>query len=292
MSAIVATLIANPAIACLSRAVIDKVAGAVKATDICILAENIAADLLVPAGVGRQEMKILLADEPIDIIVQPVAGRRKKLLLADMDSTLIAEECIDELAQEAGLGEEMAARTHRAMSGEIDFETSLRQRVALLKDLPLNIIDKVIANRITLNDGARQLVATMRKNGAYTALVSGGFTIFTQKIAEKLGLDEHHANILLSDGEKLSGQVAEPILGAGSKRQKLLELCQKLRLEPDEVMAVGDGANDIAMLQQAGSGVAFHAKPLVQQAAAMQINHGDLTALLYIQGYSEQDFVV
>jgi len=287
----VATLIANPEKACLHQTLIDKIAMRLKATRISVLAENIAVDLFFEEGPNQNEIQAILADEPIDFVIQPAQGRRKKLLLADMDSTLIGQECIDELAHEIGIGMQMAAQTESAMRGEIDFDTSLRQRVALLKDLPLTVIDRVIATRITLNGGAQQFIATMRHHGAYTALVSGGFTLFTQKIAERVGFDEHHANILCHDGAKLSGEVEEPILGAETKRQKLLELCQKLQLEPGQVIAVGDGANDLPMLQQAGSGVAFHAKPQVREAASMRIDHGDLTALLYIQGYKQQDFV-
>jgi len=291
----VVTLIANPAVACLNASLIDKAVKATKATNLCILAENTAADLFLPQGIGQDEIQgnlaRVLADAPLDMIIQPIEGRRKRLLLADMDSTIIGQECIDELAEQIGLGEIITALTERAMRGEIDFETALRQRVALLKDLPLSAIDKVIADHITLTPGARLLVATMRKNGAYTALVSGGFTLFTQEIAERVGFDAHHANILCHDGEALTGEVAEPVLGSQAKQQKLLELCQALGLETGQVMAVGDGANDIPMLLEAGSGVAFHAKPQVRAATSMQINHGDLTALLYIQGYKEKDFV-
>jgi len=295
MSTLVATLIANPKMANLTTRLIDKAARAVKATNICVLAENIAADLSLPQGATASEFHATLAKEltgmPLDIIVQSATQRRKKLLLADMDSTIIAQECIDELAKQMGMGAKIAAITDRAMRGELDFAQALTQRVVQLKDLPLSVIDEVLTKRITVNTGARELIATMRAHGAYTALVSGGFTLFTQEIAKRLHFDEHHANILLHDHGRLTGQVAQPILGAEAKQQKLLHLCQKLELDPSQVIAVGDGANDIPMLQQAGNGVAFHAKPKVQAATTMHINHGDLTALLYIQGYKEQDFV-
>jgi len=287
----VATLITNPEKACLRQTFIDKAAQWLKATSISVLAENIAVDLFFAERPNQDEIQAALADAPFDLVIQPVQGRRKNMLLADMDSTIIAQECIDELAHEAGLGAQIAIQTERAMRGEIDFDTALCQRVALLKDLPLDVIDRVIENRIHLNRGAQTLIPTMRKNGAYTALVSGGFTLFTQKISQRVGFDEHHANILCHDGEKLNGDVAKPILGAEAKRIKLLELCQKLGYDSSQVMAVGDGANDIAMLQQAGSGVAFHAKPRVREAVGMRIDHGDLTALLYIQGYKSEDFV-
>jgi len=287
----VATLIANPGEACLHQTLIDKAAKALKATSISILAENIAFDLFFENEVNPNEIAAIGVEASVDIVMQPVAGRRKKMLLADMDSTIIGQECIDELAHEVGLGAQIADETRRAMRGEIDFETALCQRVALLKGLPLTVIDKVMENRIRLNKGAQQLIATMRKNGAYTALVSGGFTLFTQKIADWVGFDEHHANILCHDGSKLDGAVVKPVLGAEAKREKLFELCEKVGCDPSQVMAVGDGANDIAMLQQAGGGVAFHAKPRVREAAKMRIDHGDLTALLYIQGYKLQDFV-
>ena len=239
-----------------------------------------------------ENLRNAIGDLPIDIAVQEQDKRRKKLLVADMDSTMIGQECIDELAEEAGLREHIATITRRAMNGEIAFEPALKERVALLKGLPLDIIDRVIKNRITLTAGGKELITTMRKNGAYTALVSGGFTIFTGKIAAMLGFNEHHANELKVVDNQLSGFVAEPILGKQAKLDKLEDLCKQLGISPDEAMAVGDGANDLAMLQRAGSGVALHAKPIVAEAASIRIDYGDLTALLYLQGYRKHDFVI
>jgi phosphoserine phosphatase len=228
---------------------------------------------------------------PIDVVVQPVSDRRKKLFLADMDSTMIGQECIDELADFAGLKAFVAAITERAMRGEIEFEPALRERVALLKNLKVGVVDEVLASRITLTPGGRELVQTMRANGAYTCLVSGGFTLFTAKVAELVGFQENRANVLhVADG-KLTGTVAEPILGKAAKLATLVELRESFDLDNLDTMAVGDGANDLAMIQDAGLGVAYHAKPAVAAAAAARIDHGDLTALLYAQGYKRSTFV-
>ena len=233
-----------------------------------------------------------LADAEIDVVLQPAANRRKRLFLADMDSTIIGQECIDELADFAGLKAHVAAITERAMRGEIAFEPALRERVALLKGLPVGVIDETIATRITLTRGARTLVRTMRANGAYAALVSGGFTAFTAKVAAMVGFDENRANVLVTDDGRLAGTVAEPILGREAKRAALHELRDARALQPWQTLAVGDGANDLAMLGDAGLGVAFHAKPAVAAAAHARIDHGDLTALLYAQGYRRSAFVV
>lgn len=230
-------------------------------------------------------------DLPIDVVVQPLATRRKKLFLADMDSTMIGQECIDELADFVGLKSHVAAITERAMRGEIEFEPALRERVALLKGLSLDIIDKVLATRITLNPGGRALVQTMRANGAYTCLVSGGFTQFTQAVAARLGFAEHRANELLSEDGKLTGRVAEPILGREAKLATLLELREADDLDAIDTLAIGDGANDLGMIQAAGLGIAYHAKPAVAASAHGRIDHADLTALLYAQGYRRSEFV-
>ena len=228
---------------------------------------------------------------PVDVVVQPVAHRRKKLFLADMDSTMIGQECIDELADYAGLRAHVAAITERAMRGEIAFEPALRERVALLEGLPVSVVEEVLRDRIRLTPGARALVNTMRANGAHTALVSGGFTLFTDRVAAMIGFDENRANILtVVDGHKLEGRVAEPIFGRDGKRAALLELRQEFGLRPEETMAVGDGANDLDMIVEAGLGVAYHAKPKVAEAAAARIDHADLTALLYVQGYARAEF--
>jgi phosphoserine phosphatase len=256
---------------------------------------GIAADIgFVPeAGDPAAAVAALRAELgalPVDVVVQPATGRRKKLLLADMDSTMIGQECIDELADFVGLKPQVAAITERAMRGEIAFEPALRERVALLAGLDADVIETVIADRITLTLGGRRLVSTMRAHGAYAALVSGGFTAFTEVVAAKLGFDETRANRLLVADGKLAGAVAEPILGREAKLAALRELRKGFGLAPEATLAVGDGANDLAMLQEAGLGVAFHAKPAVAAAAHARIDHSDLRALLYIQGYTRAEF--
>lgn len=227
-----------------------------------------------------------------DLAVQPTAGRRKAVLLADMDSTMIGQECIDELADMAGVGQRVAAITARAMNGELDFHEALVARVALLEGLPETVIAQVLDSRITLAAGGPTLVATMKANGAWTALVSGGFTDFTGPVADRLGFDEQRANVLLSDERgRLSGRVALPILGREAKVEALHEITAARGLTPADAIAVGDGANDLGMLQLAGTGVALHAKPVVAAQAPVRINHGDLTALLYLQGYGRDEFV-
>jgi phosphoserine phosphatase len=238
------------------------------------------------------DLRDISGPEPIDVVVQRQDSRRKKLLIADMDSTMIGQECIDELADYAGVKDRVAEITERAMRGEIAFEPALRERVGLLKNLPASIIDTVLAERIHLTPGGRTLIATMRANGAYTSLVSGGFTAFTSRIAAKIGFDEQHANTLLVDADgKLTGKVADPILGREAKLETLNALRQRLHLSFEDTLAVGDGANDLPMVQAAGLGVAYHGKPALREAAAACIDHGDLTALLYAQGYRREEFV-
>ncbi|MBA8818868.1 phosphoserine phosphatase SerB [Ochrobactrum sp. P6BS-III] len=294
-ASLIATLIANPAKAALVPSLGIKASAAVNATGLYWLADGIACDIPLPSGLSADDadaaLRAALDSAPVDVVVQEQDRRRKKILIADMDSTMIQQECIDELAEEAGLREHVAAITARAMNGEIAFEPALRERVALLKGLPLQVIDKVIATRITLTPGGPELVRTMRKHGAYTALVSGGFTSFTHRIAEMIGFNEDRANLLLDDGAKLTGVVAEPILGREAKVERLEEIADRLGLSPDDAIAVGDGANDLGMIQLAGTGVALHAKPAVAAQAKVRIDHGDLTALLYIQGYRKTDFV-
>lgn len=226
-----------------------------------------------------------------DLAIQPTEGRRKAVLLADMDSTMIGQECIDELADMAGVGPRVAAITARAMNGELNFHEALIERVALLEGLPESVIAEVLESRITLASGGRTLVATMKANGAWTALVSGGFTDFTGPIADRLGFDEQRANVLLAEAGRLSGHVALPILGREAKVDALNEITTSRGLTPADAIAVGDGANDLGMLQLAGTGVALHAKPAVAAQAPIRINHGDLTALLYLQGYGRDEFV-
>ena len=226
-----------------------------------------------------------------DINLVPTKRRRKKLLVADMDSTIIGCECLDELADMAGLKPRIAAVTQRAMNGEIAFEPALRERVALLKGLPLSALARVNAERVRLNPGAKALVATMKANGAKTLLVSGGFTYFTQRVAAAAGFDSQQANVLLDDGDKLLGLVKEPILGREAKLEALERATRNSGLDISETLAVGDGANDLGMIERAGLGVAYHAKPIVAASADAGIAHGDLTALLYLQGYREDEIV-
>jgi phosphoserine phosphatase len=293
--AFVATLMANPSNPVLTPSLAEAVFADVDASGLYWLADGIACDIALRDGTDpRQTEKIIrqkIAGLPIDLVVQHAETRRKSVLIADMDSTMIGQECIDELAAEVGLKEHVAAITARAMNGEIAFEPALRDRVALLKGLPVSVVDDVITKRITLTPGGPTLIATMKARGSYTALVSGGFTLFTSRIAEKLGFDEHRANRLVVSDGFLTGDVSEPILGKQAKVDALMEIAQRLGRSADDVMAVGDGANDLGMIKIAGAGVALHAKPAVSAEARMQVNHSDLTALLYIQGYRKTDFV-
>jgi phosphoserine phosphatase len=294
----VATLISNPArptvITALVDAVRSELPGAGKPQ---WLAQNIAADIpfVPPPGTESRAIANGLRErfaDGIDVVVQPAAGRRKTLFLADMDSTMIGQECIDELADFVNLKTHVAAITERAMRGEIAFEPALRERVALLKGLPAAVIEEVIRDRIRLTPGARTLVMTMRANGAYTCLVSGGFKSFTDRIAAMIGFDENRSNVLeVGDDGKLAGLVREPIFGREAKLQALLDLRRDHSVAKDATLVTGDGANDLSMIQEAGLGVAYHAKPAVAEAAHARIDHGDLTALLYLQGYRRDQFV-
>ncbi|HEX8049307.1 phosphoserine phosphatase SerB [Rhizobium sp.] len=293
--AFVATLIANPSNPVLAPALAERASDAVKASGLYWLADGIACDIALRDGTNLKaaeaDIRAVIGSAPIDLVIQDAETRRKKLLIADMDSTMIRQECIDELAAEVGLKDKVATITARAMNGEIAFEPALRERVALLKGLPISVVDEVIAKRITLTPGGAELIATMKAKGYYAALVSGGFTVFTSRIAATLGFDEDRANILLEDNGILTGHVAEPILGKQAKIDALNDIAEKLGISTDDALAVGDGANDLGMLRLAGSGVALHAKPSVAAEAKMRIDHGDLTALLYIQGYRKSDFV-
>ena len=236
------------------------------------------------------EIEEELASRGIDIIVQPKDGRRKSVLVSDMDSTIIAQECIDELASVAGVGEEVASITSRAMRGELDFSAALEARVRLLANLPISVAEQVWRDRISLTPGARSLVRTMRAHGAHTVLISGGFTEFTGRVAQCVGFDEHHGNQLLARDGRLTGEVAHPPLGKSAKTEIMRGVVRRLGLSLDDVIAVGDGANDLDMLRAAGTGVAFRAKPLVAKACSVKIAHADMTALLYLQGYAAGDF--
>jgi len=270
---------------------IDSLKNAWGGADVKWLAAGEAAEFAVGEIPGnRWEVWSDLQTLGVDLIVQPEEGRRKKMLLADMDSTMIQQECIDELAAEAGVGERVAAITAAAMNGELDFDGALRERVGLLKGLPESVIDEVLDKRITLMPGGSKLVATMKANGAYAALVSGGFTAFTGAIAEKLGFDENRANTLIAKDGLLTGDVGMPILGKQAKVDALEEITARLGISESDVLAVGDGANDLGMLKRAGTGVALHAKPSVAVQCDVRVNFGDLTALLYLQGYARDAF--
>jgi phosphoserine phosphatase len=237
------------------------------------------------------ELLVELKRLPIDAATVSIHNRRKRLLVADMDSTMIHQECIDELGAVAGVGERISAITAKAMRGELNFEGALKERVALLKGLDAGVIQKVINERLTLMPGGKTLIATMKAHGAYTALVSGGFTAFTSHVAAALGFDEHRANTLLIENNTFTGKVAEPILGQQAKLDGLREIAKMRGLETADAVAVGDGANDLAMLSEAGFGVALHAKPHVQESSLIRINHGDLTSLLYLQGFRRDQFL-
>lgn len=287
----IATLLTHPDRPILDRAAVESLRNAWGGGDAVWLDPGVAAEFAVEAmPENRWDVWQAFQGMQIDLVVQKAEGRRKRFLIADMDSTMIEQECIDELADEAGVGAYVAGITARAMNGELDFESALRERVGLLKGLPVSVIDSVLSHRITLMSGAPELLATMKANGAYAALVSGGFTAFTSRIAGLLGFDENRANTLLTDGDTLSGQVAHPILGKAAKLTALEEISARLGIDPADAIAVGDGANDLAMLHRAGTGVALHAKPSVAAQCDVRINHGDLTALLYIQGYAREDF--
>jgi phosphoserine phosphatase len=287
----IATLLTNPNRPVLDRVTVESLRNAWGGRDAVWLDPGVAAEFAVETmPANRWEVWQGLQGIGVDLVVQQAEGRRKKLLIADMDSTMIQQECIDELADEAGVGSYVSGITARAMNGELDFEDALRERVGLLKDLPVTVIAEVVRDRITLMPGGPQLLATMKANGAHAALVSGGFTAFTSAIAELLGFDENRANVLLIQDKKLTGQVAEPILGRAAKVTALEEISARLGISVADAIAVGDGANDLGMLGLAGAGVALHAKPSVAAQCDLRVNHGDLTALLYMQGYARDEF--
>ena len=298
MTDYVATLVSNPSKPALSDALLSHLAQALPSNAKVIrLDRQIAIDVVFSARSPKEtketseKIRQALASEPIDVIVQPIATRKKSLFIADMDSTMIGQECIDELAAELRVKQKVAKITERAMRGELEFEQALRERVRLLAGLDALVIPKIITERITLSPGARTLISTLRGHGVYTALVSGGFTLFTHRISAMIGFDEHRANTLMIDKGKLTGEVAEPILGKQAKRATLIELREQFALHPDETLAIGDGANDLDMIKEAGFGVAYRAKAAVAAAADARIEHADLTALLYAQGYSRSSWI-
>ena len=286
------TLLTDPARPVLDLSGTDDIAARWDGGQVRWLSEGEAAEFEVAAipadfAAAAEEARA----QGIDMAVQPTEGRAKKMLLADMDSTMIGQECIDELADMAGVGPRVAAITARAMAGELDFEGALRERVGLLAGLEADVVEQVLAERITHTAGGRTLIATMKARGGHAALVSGGFTAFTGPVAAALGFDEHRANVLAVEDGRLTGIAVEPILGREAKVAALHEITARLGLSPADVIAVGDGANDLGMLELAGTGVALHAKPQVATQANVRIDHGDLTALLYLQGISRSEFV-
>ena len=286
------SIISNPNVSLLDLRVIKKILNSFETSkNFKWLMPKVAAEFEIPAvPVYFDEVWRSYQNKEIDLMVQRSIGRKKKVLIADMDSTIIHQECIDELAFVYEVGEEVSDITQKSMNGDIDFEDALRQRVALLKGMKTSAVEEVLKNRISLVPGGRSLVNTMKHRGCYTALVSGGFTLFANFIGHKLGFNEVRANELLFDCGVLSGLVKEPILGKSSKLTALTEISRLLGINTTDCIAVGDGANDITMLSAAGLGVAFHAKPIVQEVADVKINFGDLTSLLFLQGYTVDEF--
>ncbi len=290
--AYILSMIAHPASPAIEISLRERLSGLFPNSEIQELADGIAYDLAVTDYDAIHIARQSLAGFPVDINILPAHNRRKKLLIADMDSTIIQQECIDELAEFAGKRAEISAITERAMRGELDFEAALKERVAMLKGVPESALMETFERRIALTSGARILVQTMNKMGAVTALVSGGFTFFTDRVAAATGFHTTQANDLcISDGV-LTGAVAEPILGRAAKQNALHRIARDKAIALDQTLAVGDGANDLSMLESAGLGVAYHAKPAVAEAAHTRIDHGDLTALLYLQGVKMSEFAL
>jgi len=286
----VLTLIAARAATSLSPAVIARVRDAAGGGAPIVLSPGEAAAIPLNAAPDMDAVRAALDGTAIDAIATPAADRRKSLLIADMDSTIVTGETLDELADFAGLKPQIAAITARAMNGELDFKAALRERVAMLKGLPVAALEQTW-QQVRLTAGARELVATMRAHGALTALVSGGFTFFTGRVAALAGFDMHRSNILLDDGAVLTGRVAEPILDRDAKLDMLTRLAAERGLPMSATLAVGDGANDLDMIRAAGLGIAFRAKPIVAAAARARVDHADLRALLFAQGYRAEDIV-
>lgn len=287
----VLTLISDPENPILNNNIKNQYSELLNATKTRWLNENVALDIFFDGDIGMEAID-RLNNETFDYAVQDIATRSKKLLLADMDSTIIQCECIDELADFLGIKEKVSHITEAAMRGEIDFKGALRERVALLKGLKVADLGKVFDERVNLTPGAITLVKTMNANGAMTVLVSGGFTYFTGRVSEITGFQVNRANILLHENGELTGKVGEPIVDSDTKINTLREFQKNLKLEEHEIIAVGDGANDIPMLVGAGIGVGYHAFPTAAEAADVKIQHSNLTALLYIQGYSISDFII
>ena len=287
------TLISSLETACITQSLVDKMAGDLNSTSQNQLYPSVAYDFALPAGMDGNKAKEIartnIGSLPIDVIVQGTENRRKKLFLADMDSTIIGQECIDELADEIGVKDKVAAITVAAMNGEIDFVDALNDRVKLLAGLEDTIVSRVISERITINNGAREALAVMCSNQTHTALVSGGFTVFASVIAKEVGFHEFHANILIAEDGKFSGTVEQPVLGQQAKLDHLNRMAEDMKISLSETISIGDGANDLPMLMNSGTGIAFHAKPTVAAKADVVINHGDLTSLLFAQGYTKED---
>jgi phosphoserine phosphatase len=284
----VLTLVADPSVTPLTAAVAARVRDAVGGGDPVTLSPDEAVDIPLAAAPDMDAVRAALDGAPVDAIAVPAEGRRKSLLIADMDSTIVTGETLDELADFAGLKERISAITARAMNGELDFKAALRERVAMLRGLPLDALEKTW-QRVRLTAGARDLVATMRAHGAYAALVSGGFSSFTGRVAALVGFDLHRSNTLLDDGAALTGRVGEPILDRDSKLDTLTCLAAERGLPLSATLAVGDGANDLDMLRAAGLGVAFRAKPIVAAQVRARVDHAGLRALLFAQGYRHED---
>ncbi|ODT26827.1 MAG: phosphoserine phosphatase SerB [Kaistia sp. SCN 65-12] len=284
-------LIANPADPAIDSALVAAIQHETRG-EINWLHQRIACEIESPKAADPvAAARAVIGGRPVDVALVPAEGRRKQVLVADMDSTMIEQECIDELADAVGIKAEVAAITERAMNGELDFEQALRTRVALVKGLERAAIEEIRRERITLAPGGRALIHTMKAYGAYTSLVSGGFTFFADYFAKRIGFDEAIANVLEFDGEQLTGTVASPIVDKSTKLHRLEALAAERNLPASATMAVGDGANDLDMIKAAGFGVALHAKPHVAAQAGIRIDHGDLTALLYLQGYTDEDIV-
>ncbi|MFB9356105.1 phosphoserine phosphatase SerB [Sneathiella chinensis] len=293
MTTTVLTLVANPATDIPFLTIVEKAQASLQAhgaeTGAPVwLREGVAADLIFDGTVQPENLSDILND--VDYCLQPTLHRRKKLLLADMDSTIITVECIDELADYAGVKDKVSAITEQAMRGELDFNEAFRARVAMLKGLEESVLQRTFDERVTLTPGARTLIQTLRQNGAYTALVSGGFTFFTSRVRDSVGFHMHESNELLFENGRLTGEAAEPILNSAAKLDNLNRLIAELGIDRQQSVAIGDGANDIPMIEAAGLGVAFHAKPKANEAADATIRFGDLTTLLYYQGYTYTEF--